>query len=126
MDHLSDDLLDPTTGAVERPVEAAFHRQSALGAVAPTARWEWAVKQRAQLVLPVLDEAVRSPDVGGVRKKELLRVHLDPAAAHRLAPYLLVMHRPERTKDKTPKEHTKAKKRTQDGQSLRRRSLLSG
>ena len=47
VDDLPDDLLDPPSDAVERPVEAAFHGQSALGAVAPTARWELAVKQRA-------------------------------------------------------------------------------
>ena len=116
VDNLPDNLLDPAAHAVKGVVEAAFEGQSALGVVAPTARWERAVEQRAQLVLPVLDEAVRSPDVGWVSKTIFPLVHLDPAAAHRLAPYLLVMHRPTRTKDKTQKEHTKAKKRTQDDQ----------
>ena len=47
VDHLPDDLLDPPTDDVQRPVEAPLHGQSALGAVALAARWELAVKQRA-------------------------------------------------------------------------------
>ena len=47
VDDLPDDLLDSPSYTVERPVEAAFHGQSVLGAVAATARWELAVKQRA-------------------------------------------------------------------------------
>ena len=54
VDNLPDDLLDPTTDAVERPVEAPLHGQSVLGAVTLAACWEWAVDKRAQLVLPVL------------------------------------------------------------------------
>ena len=53
-------------------------------------------------MLSVLDEAVRSPDVGWIGEQVLLLVHLDPLAAHRLVPNLFVVHRPTRKKDETP------------------------
>ena len=77
VDDLPDDLLDPPSHAIEGVVEAAFEGQSAERAIAPTARRELAVHQSTQLVLGILDEAVRGADVCGVGEQEFLGVELD-------------------------------------------------
>ena len=107
MDNLPDDLLDPAAHTVKGVVEAAFEGQSAERAIAPTARRELAVHQSTQLVLGILDEAVRGADVCEVGEQEFLGVELDSAAAHGLVPDFLIMHGAVRDKRKISTKTTK-------------------